>query len=119
MKRDAGCVAHAAADPLKDGLPLLRSAALDDSDEAAHTAAVVNQVRCRATRDKQTARVAHGAAQACDAIRAVLAAHPLNAERVAEGRAPATALLLRGPGERLREQSFFDRHGCAIHAPLH
>ena len=50
--------------------------------------------------------------QACDAIRAVLATHPLNAERVAAGRAPATALLLRGPGERLREQSFFDRHGC-------
>ena len=43
----------------------------------------------------------------------MLAAHPLNAERVAAGKAPATALLLRGPGERLREQSFLDKHGCA------
>jgi hypothetical protein len=33
------------ADPLKDGLPLERSAPLDDSALAAHSAAVVNQAR--------------------------------------------------------------------------
>jgi 2,3-bisphosphoglycerate-independent phosphoglycerate mutase len=62
---------------------------------------------------KARTRDAAAAAQACEAIRGVLGAHPLNASRAAAGRAVANALLLRGPGERLREEPFLTRHGCA------
>ena len=53
---------------------------LDGSPEAAHTAAVVNELS--------------------DALRAALAAHPVNARRVAEGKGPANVMLLRGCGSR-------------------
>ncbi len=53
---------------------------LDDSPEAAHTAAVVNALS--------------------GALRAALETHPVNAQRVAEGKGPANVVLLRGCGSR-------------------
>jgi hypothetical protein len=126
--------ASCAADPLKDGLPLARSEALEDTPVARHTAAVVNQASacslarvsfCTSTRAwrARVCRVASlsvctlcaaARAQACDAIRAALRTHPVNVARAAAGRAVADALLLRGPGERLREAPFHTRHGCAL-----
>jgi hypothetical protein len=64
--------------------PAQRAQPLDDSPEAAHTAAVVNE--------------------ASDCIRRVLEAHPANAERVAQGKPPANVVLLRGCGCRLALQ---------------
>jgi 2,3-diphosphopglycerate-independent phosphoglycerate mutase len=78
-------------DPLKDNLPLLRAQPLDDSPEAAHTAAVVNELS--------------------DCMRQVLESHPINAQRVAEGKPPANVVLLRGCGSRLALQEFQQRHG--------
>jgi hypothetical protein len=71
--------------------PAQRAQPLDDSPEAAHTAAVVNE--------------------ASDCIRRVLEAHPANAERVAQGKPPANVVLLRGCGCRLALQEFRERHG--------
>ncbi|PSC70414.1 archaeal type cofactor-independent phosphoglycerate mutase [Micractinium conductrix] len=78
-------------DPLKDNLPLLRAEPLDGSPQAAHTAAVVNEVS--------------------DCIRQVLEGHAVNAQRVAEGKPPANVVLLRGCGCRLALQEFHERHG--------
>lgn len=46
-----------------------------------------------------------------DQIRAVLADHPVNLERVQQGKRPASVVLLRGAGMRLRLPSFEERHG--------
>ena len=78
------------ADPLKDGLTLLRSSPLDDSAAAAHTAHVVNA--------------------ACDALRLALRGHPVNVRRAAAGRPAASCLLLRGPGCALCERPFCETH---------
>ena len=77
-------------DPLRDGRALLRSAPLDGSAAAAHTARVVNAV--------------------CDALRDALRRHPVNAARAVAGKPAATCLLLRGPGSALRERPFSERH---------
>ena len=77
-------------DPLKDHLPLERSLPLDDTPEAAATAAIVNELS--------------------DAIRAVLQVHPLNAERVAQGLNAANVVLLRGCGCRIKVPNF--QVGC-------
>ncbi len=53
---------------------------LDDTPEAAHTAAVVNALS--------------------GALRKALEGHPINAQRVAEGKGPANVVLLRGCGSR-------------------
>lgn len=53
---------------------------LDDSPEAAHTAAVVNALSA--------------------ALQEVLRGHPVNVRRLAEGKAPANLVLLRGCGSR-------------------
>lgn len=78
-------------DPIHDGLDLLRSAPLDDSPAAAYTADVVNALS--------------------DALRAALAAHPINAARAAAGKELANVILLRGPGMRLNVETFEQRHG--------
>ena len=54
---------------------------LDDSPEAAHTAAVVNELS--------------------DEMQKRLVDHPINRQRAAEGRNPANVVLLRGCGSRL------------------
>ncbi len=64
---------------------------LDDSAEAVHTAAVVNEL--------------------CHCIRSILKDHPINQKREAEGKPPANVVLLRGCGVRLPLQPFQERHG--------
>lgn len=68
-------------DPLKDNRLLLQANPLDDTDEAKHTAAVVNEL------SKEISRI--------------LLAHPLNAKRAAEGKNVANLVLLRGCGIRI------------------
>ncbi|KAL2467731.1 Cofactor-independent phosphoglycerate mutase [Forsythia ovata] len=78
-------------DPLKDNRLLLQAEALDDSDEAKHTAAVVNEL------SKEISRI--------------LVAHPLNAKRTAEGKNAANVVLLRGCGIRIEVPQFEKIHG--------
>lgn len=69
------------SDPLKDHRLLLKVKPLDDTKEAAHTANVVNELS--------------------DTIRGILRVHPLNAERLKQGKAIANIVLLRGCGIRI------------------
>lgn len=69
------------SDPLKDHRLLLKVKPLDDTKEAAHTANVVNELS--------------------DVIRGILRNHPLNAERLKQGKAIANLVLLRGCGIRI------------------
>ena len=68
-------------DPLKDNRLLLQAEALDGSDEARHTAKVVNEL------SKEISKI--------------LIAHPLNAKRASEGKNIANVVLLRGCGIRI------------------
>lgn len=68
-------------DPLKDNRLLLQATALDDTDEAKNTAAVVNEL------SKEMSQI--------------LVSHPLNAERAALGKNIANVVLLRGCGIRI------------------
>ncbi|KAF4352323.1 hypothetical protein G4B88_000926 [Cannabis sativa] len=68
-------------DPLKDNRLLLKAEALDDTDEARHTANVVNEL------SKEISRI--------------LISHPLNAKRASEGKNIANIVLLRGCGIRI------------------
>lgn len=68
-------------DPLKDNRLLLEAKALDDTDEAKHTAAVVNELSREISR--------------------ILVSHPLNSKRAAEGKNIANVVLLRGCGIRI------------------
>jgi 2,3-bisphosphoglycerate-independent phosphoglycerate mutase len=68
-------------DPLKDNRLILQAEALDDTDEARHTAAVVNELSREISR--------------------VLVSHPLNAKRAAEGKNIVNVVLLRGCGIRI------------------
>ena len=68
-------------DPLKDNRLLLEARALDDTDEARHTAAVVNELSREISR--------------------ILISHPLNAKRLTEGKNIANLVLLRGCGIRI------------------
>lgn len=77
-------------DPIHDNLPLLKSEPLDDTKEARYTADIVNALS--------------------DTFRRTLENHPINKQRVAEGKEPANVILLRGPGMRLNVQKFNDRH---------
>ncbi|CAK7335131.1 unnamed protein product [Dovyalis caffra] len=78
-------------DPLKDNRLLLQAEALDDTDEAKHTAAVVNELSREISR--------------------ILVSHPLNAKRAAEGKNIANVVLLRGCGIRIEVPSFQNKHG--------
>lgn len=66
---------------MKDNRSLLEAQALDDTAEAKHTAAVVNEL------SKEISRI--------------LVGHPLNAKRAAEGKNIANVVLLRGCGIRI------------------
>lgn len=79
------------SDPLKDHRLLLKVKPLDDTKEAAHTANVVNELS--------------------DVIRGILRNHPLNAERLKQGKAIANLVLLRGCGIRIDVPNFMDIHG--------
>ncbi|KAI3919361.1 hypothetical protein MKW92_008272 [Papaver armeniacum] len=78
-------------DPLKDNRLLLEAKPLDDTDEAKHTAEVVNEL------SKEMSRI--------------LIAHPLNATRLAEGKNIANIVLLRGCGIRIEVPPFEEKHG--------
>ncbi|KAG7981612.1 hypothetical protein I3843_04G004700 [Carya illinoinensis] len=78
-------------DPLKDNRLLLQVEALDDTDEARHTAAVVNEL------SKEMSRI--------------LVSHPVNAKRIAEGKNMANVVLLRGCGIRIEVPPFEKKHG--------
>lgn len=78
-------------DPLKDNRLLLKAQALDGSEEARHTADVVNEL------SKEISRI--------------LVSHPLNAKRASEGKTVANVVLLRGCGIRIEVPSFEKKHG--------
>lgn len=78
-------------DPLKDNRPLLQAKPLDDTDEARHTAAVVNEL------SKEISRL--------------LVSHPVNEKRAAEGKNIANIVLLRGCGIRIEVPPFEEKHG--------
>ncbi|XP_072996906.1 uncharacterized protein [Typha latifolia] len=80
-------------DPLKDNRLLLKAEALDDSEEAKNTAAVVNEL------SKEISRI--------------LVSHPLNAKRAAEGKNIANVVLLRGCGIRIEVPPFEKKHGLS------
>eukprot|EP00753_Platysulcus_tardus_P001100 PLAT11057.1.p1 GENE.PLAT11057.1~~PLAT11057.1.p1 ORF type:complete len:439 (-),score=82.22 PLAT11057.1:20-1336(-) len=86
-------------DPLSDGLPLLRSEPLDDSEEAARTAAVINEL--------------------VQEMESILAAHEINVARRVAGLPQGNMVLLRGPGQRLDVESMEERYGlrCCMVAP--
>ncbi|KAK4409783.1 2,3-bisphosphoglycerate-independent phosphoglycerate mutase 1 [Sesamum angolense] len=77
-------------DPLKDNRLLLQAQPLDDSEEAKHTAAVVNEL------SKEISRI--------------LVAHPINARRAEEGKNIANVVLLRGCGIRIEVPQFEKIH---------
>lgn len=78
-------------DPLKDDRQLLQAKPLDDTDEAKHTAAVVNEL------SKEISRL--------------LVSHPVNEKRIAEGKNVANVVLLRGCGIRIEVPPFEEKHG--------
>lgn len=78
-------------DPLKDNRLHLQAQPLDDSDEAKHTAAVVNEL------SKEISRI--------------LVGHPVNARRAEEGKNIANIVLLRGCGIRIEVPPFENIHG--------
>ncbi|KAI3980961.1 hypothetical protein MKX01_025526 [Papaver californicum] len=78
-------------DPLKDNRLLLKAEPLDDTDEAKHTAAVVNEL------SKEMLKI--------------LIAYPLNAKRLVEGKRIANIVLLRGCGIRIEVPPFEEKHG--------
>ncbi|CAL9127497.1 uncharacterized protein LOC103973974 [Musa acuminata AAA Group] len=80
-------------DPLKDNRLLLKAEALDDTEEAKNTAAVVNELSIEMSK--------------------ILVAHPLNAKRAAEGKNIANIVLLRGCGIRIEVPQFEKQHGLS------
>ncbi|KAL8240822.1 hypothetical protein R6Q59_014177 [Mikania micrantha] len=78
-------------DPLKDNRLLLEAKPLDNTEEAEHTAKVVNEL------SKE--------------IFKILVAHPLNQKRVSEGKNIANIVLLRGCGIRIEVPAFEKNHG--------
>ncbi|KAG6525912.1 hypothetical protein ZIOFF_015885 [Zingiber officinale] len=80
-------------DPLKDNRLLLKVEALDDTEEAKNTAAVVNEL------SKEMSKI--------------LVAHPVNAKRLAEGKNIANVVLLRGCGIRIEVPPFEKQHGLS------
>lgn len=68
-------------DPLKDNRLLLKAEALDDTEEAKNTAAIINEL------SKEISRI--------------LVSHPLNAMRAEKGKNITNVVLLRGCGIRI------------------
>ncbi|OHT06751.1 Metalloenzyme superfamily protein [Tritrichomonas foetus] len=77
-------------DPIHDNKPLETSVPLDDTKEAIYTSKIVNALS--------------------NTLRKALENHPINKERVAEGKEPANVILLRGPGMRLNVTPFDQLH---------
>lgn len=77
-------------DPLKDNLSLQVVKPMDETKEAIHTAAVAQEVST--------------------VLREALRHHPVNVQRVAEGKKPANIVLLRGCGSRISAPTFGQLH---------
>lgn len=77
-------------DPIHDDKPLEKSTPIDDTPEAKYTANIVNALS--------------------DTLRKALENHPINKQRLAEGKEPANVILLRGPGMRLNVTPFCELH---------
>ncbi|KAG5411899.1 hypothetical protein IGI04_008218 [Brassica rapa subsp. trilocularis] len=78
-------------DPLKDNRLLLEAKPLDESEEAKHTAKVVNELSREISR--------------------ILVSHPVNAKRLSQGKNVANLVLLRGCGIRIEVPPFEEKHG--------
>ncbi|AEE82761.1 Cofactor-independent phosphoglycerate mutase [Arabidopsis thaliana] len=78
-------------DPLKDNRLLLEAKPLDESEEANHTAKVVNELSREISR--------------------ILVSHPVNVKRAAQGKNIANLVLLRGCGIRIEVPPFHEKHG--------
>ncbi|XP_013725223.1 probable 2,3-bisphosphoglycerate-independent phosphoglycerate mutase [Brassica napus] len=78
-------------DPLKDNRLLLEAKPLDESEEAKHTAKVVNELSREISR--------------------ILVSHPVNAMRLSQGKNIANLVLLRGCGIRIEVPPFEVKHG--------
>lgn len=78
-------------DPLKDNRLLLKVEALDDTEEARNTAAIINEL------SKEISRI--------------LVSHPLNAKRAGKGKNITNVVLLRGCGIRIEVDPFEKNHG--------
>ncbi|KAL0685712.1 hypothetical protein Bca4012_052560 [Brassica carinata] len=78
-------------DPLKDNRLLLEAKPLDESEEAKHTAKVVNELSREISR--------------------ILVSHPVNAKRLSQGKNIANLVLLRGCGIRIEVPPFEEKHG--------
>jgi 2,3-bisphosphoglycerate-independent phosphoglycerate mutase len=81
-------------DPLKDNRLLLETTPLDDTEEAKHTAAVVNEL------SKEMSRI--------------LISHPLNEKRASQGKSVANVVLLRGCGIRIEVNLGSSLHNCSM-----
>jgi len=77
-------------DPLKDRLPLRKSAPLDASAEAEQTSRIINALS--------------------EIITQKLIDHPVNQQRAKQGKPKANLVLLRGCGARVKVPSFWERH---------
>lgn len=87
----AASVAGTATEALSSLYRHAQCVALDTSDEAHRTAALVEELSTE--------------------IRRVLTAHPINRERLATGKTPANVVLLRGCGCRIKAPPFREVHG--------
>lgn len=109
-------------DPLVDNLPLQTSKPLDDSPEAARTAAALNEASRMIIEARPRVLLATEPDVCWCAVLLsrlhlawqVLSKHAVNRARVAEGKPPGNCILLRGPGERIRVEPFLSRHGCGL-----
>jgi 2,3-diphosphopglycerate-independent phosphoglycerate mutase len=77
-------------DPIHDNRPLELSKPLDGTKEQEYTANIVNALS--------------------NTLRKALTEHPINKERLAQGKEQANVILLRGPGMRLNVPPFDARH---------
>lgn len=78
-------------DPLKDLKLLQVVEPLDDSDDAKHTAVIINELS--------------------NEMRHILRSHPLNIKRASQGKSTANVVLLRGCGIRIKVPPFIEKHG--------
>ncbi len=78
-------------DPKKEGMAVKHAVAVDDSEEAAFTAHILNQAILK--------------------IHEILSSHPINQERIRQGLLPANAVLTRGAGRMPKIQKTTERLG--------
>ena len=98
-------------DPLKDNLPLQQPRALVTGGDNSGDSSSASTDAAAAVASASSQFSASALAAVSDEFIRVLSDHPINVERRAGGKPPANAVLLRGPGERIRAPPFATRHG--------